>query len=367
MRRVCIVFCSILLIILGLLMVFDTSWGESLNKAGEVNVYRAFFKQSICASIGMFLAFFCYRLGYIRLLAASSYLFWIITALLALVFIFGHEVNGAKRWIYLFGFSLQPGEWLKLILPMSCIEFLRKRENQLTFRQFLKQACIFSIPIIFIFFQPDNGTVFVLILIIGAPLFLSNVPLRYWLLPIMVAMFFGSIVASKMPHVRDRIWVYLHPEVDLKGKGHQPFQAKIAVGSGKVFGKGFGKSLQKMEYLPEAQNDYIIAILAEEVGFLGMLILISVYLSLIAGGFSIARAARDRIGFRIASILTFSFAMQVFLNLGIVCGIIPPTGMTLPLFSQGGTSMMVQIISLGIILSVDKSSEKAFKKVKNFV
>jgi len=157
-----------------------------------------------------------------------------------------------------------------------------------------------------------------------------------------------------MSHVPDRIRVYLNPELDLQGKGHQPHQARIAAGSGGLLGKGIGESLQKMDYLPEARSDYIAAIYAEEFGFIGMLGLIMLYMTIGGIGFAIAAKAPRIEGFYLVSILTFLICFQAFLNLGVVSGLLPSKGTNLPFFSHGGSSLMVNFIAIGLILSVAK-------------
>src|ERR1700733_5248117 len=144
---------------------------------------------------------------------------------------------------------------------------------------------------------------------------MARIRFKYWALPLMVLMIIGSISAYHLPYVTARLKVYLHPELDLKGKGHQPYQAKIAAGSGKFFGKGPGHSLQKLSYLPEAQNDYIAAIYAEEFGFLGIASLILLYMIIGYIGFFIAVHTPDRGGFYYASAITFLICFQAFMNL----------------------------------------------------
>ena len=161
-----------------------------------------------------------------------------------------------------------------------------------------------------------------------------------------------------MPHVSDRIQVYLHPEYDLRGKGHQPYQAKIAAGSGKLWGKGWGESLQKLEYLPEARNDYIAAIFAEETGFVGMTTLILLYMGIGFCGFCIAQKAKDKEGCYTAAIFTFLLCFQAFLNLGVVSGLLPSKGTNLPFFSQGGSSLLVNSMALCVLLNVAHLSKR---------
>jgi cell division protein FtsW len=185
---------------------------------------------------------------------------------------------------------------------------------------------------------------------------LSRVRLIYWALPLLLLMIGGIILASQMPHVSDRLKVYLHPESDLQGKGHQPYQAKIAAGSGGLWGKGLAQSVQKLNYLPEARSDYIAAIFAEEFGFIGIFFLILLYMIIAYLGFQIAQKASDIEGFYLASIFTFLIAFQAFLNLGVVSGLLPSKGMNLPFFSQGGCSLLANMIMLALILSVSQSS-----------
>jgi len=164
----------------------------------------------------------------------------------------------------------------------------------------------------------------------------------------------GGAVAYNMPHVHNRIQVYLHPELDLRGKGHQPHQAKIAAGSGKLLGRGLGESLQKFNYLPEARSDYIAAIYAEEMGFIGVLALIALYITMTACGLYIAIQSKEKGAFLLAATLTFLISIQAFLNLGIVSGLLPSKGMTLPFFSQGGSSLMVNLVVFFILLDISR-------------
>ena len=167
-----------------------------------------------------------------------------------------------------------------------------------------------------------------------------------------------------MPHVKTRLADLFSPRNSTsEGKGHQPHQAKIAAGSGKLLGRGLGESLQKLNYLPEASSDYIAAIYAEETGFIGVLALIALYIMFSYAGFVVASQATDLGAFFFASILTFLISLQAFLNLGIVSGLLPSKGMTLPFFSQGGTSLMVNMAILFILLDISRKSKQAFHEI----
>jgi cell division protein FtsW len=214
-----------------------------------------------------------------------------------------------------------------------------------------------GIAIFLVLIEPDHSTVGVLGMVLLATLWIVRVPARFWMVPAAALLVAGTIAATQIPYVRARLEVYVNPEVDLKGKGHQPYQARIAAGSGGIWGVGLGHSLQKLSYLPEAQNDYIAAIYAEEFGFVGSLALISLYLFVTYMGVRIAYGARDRPGAYLALALTFLFAMQAFLNLGVVSGLVPPTGLALPMVSQGGSALLINCVLLAILLQIDAAAQ----------
>ena len=155
-----------------------------------------------------------------------------------------------------------------------------------------------------------------------------------------------------MPHVHNRIEIYLHPEMDQQGKGHQPHQAKIAAGSGGAFGVGLGESLQKLNYLPHARSDYIAAIFAEEFGFVGICLLVFLYTTIGYLGFSIAAETDNLAAFYTVAIFTFLICFQAFLNLGVVSGLLPSKGTNLPFFSHGSSSLLANLIVICIILNI---------------
>jgi cell division protein FtsW len=348
-----------LLFSIGLLMVFNTTAAEIIDRSLATSTHAALLKQIGYSAVGLVLGLSAYRFGYENLIRWSIPLLGFVTVLLVLVFIpgIGMTINGARRWLGLFGIPIgQPSEAVKILLPAAYIYWFLKQEKPIEFKPFLKILGWFSIPATLILFEPDNGTTFILFLLMVVLFFLTRIKLLYWAVPLFALSFLGSIAAYNMPHVRDRIEVYLHPESDLRGKGHQPHQAKIAAGSGQLFGRGLGESLQKLNYLPEARSDYIAAIYAEEMGFVGMVALIALYIALAASGFVIAMRALRQDAFLLAAILTFMISIQAFLNLGIVSGLLPSKGMTLPFFSQGGSSLIVNFIALFLLLDISRKN-----------
>lgn len=345
-----------ILVALGLVMVFNTTSAEILDRGSGESLQVALIKQSIYALFGIALGFLVYRIDYHKAIRFSRPLFFFCIALLLLVFVpkVGQTINGARRWIGLGGISFQPSEMMKLLIPMYYIALFMEKQERLRLIDFLRILFLLIIPIALVIIEPDNGTAFIMLSTLVVLFFLTKVRWVFWGLPLMVFALIGAVFASQMKHVGDRIRVYLHPETDLLGKGHQPFQAKIAAGSGKVFGRGFGESLQKLNYLPEARSDYIAAIFAEEFGYVGIFFLLILYMIVSLLGFVIASQARDREGFYLAALLTFLIAYQAFLNLAVVSGLLPSKGTNLPLFSQGGSSLVMNFVALALILNVAK-------------
>lgn len=366
-HRLLLLLCVSSIFVMGLVMIFNTTSAEVIDLALSKSTHQALFKQILYACGGLCLAAGVWKIGYLRILSFSPYLLGIFVFLLLLTLIpgIGKEVNGSKRWIAIAGFSFQPSEFVKYIVPAFMIHRLLPIDpSQMSLRDFLKLVGFLSIPILLILVEPNNGTAGVIGLEVVVLCILSQIRFKYWALPLLVLIAIGGVSAYHLPYVSARIKVYLHPELDLKGKGHQPYQAKIAAGSGQLLGLGPGNSLQKLSYLPEAQNDYIAAIFAEEFGFVGVVCLILLYMTVGYVGFFIAHSTDDRGGFYFATIITFLICFQAFMNLGVVSGFLPSTGLNLPFFSQGGTSLMANIMGLGLLLEIANSQKHTLTFLK---
>lgn len=360
MTKFLLFLCVSLLFAIGLLMIFSTTSAEVLDHELDRSTTHAVVKQIAYAVAGLIFAYGIWKLGYRSLLQYSPLLLGIFTFLLVLVLIpgIGKEVNGSRRWLNLAGISFQPSEFVKYLVPIYFLHrMLEWGDRPFEFRDFLKLVGTMMVPILLIMIEPNNGTAAVTLMMLTVGCWLTRVPFKFWAVPLLVLSLVGGVFASQLPYVTARLKVYLHPELDLKGKGHQPYQAKIAAGSGKLLGKGPGNSWQKLSYLPEAQNDYIAAIYAEEFGFVGMLALISLYMLLAYLGFSIAMRAPNLAAGNMAAIVTFLITFQAFLNLGVVSGLLPSTGLNLPMFSQGGTSLIANFMGIGLLCSIASSTD----------
>lgn len=353
-----------LLFLLGLLMIFNTTAAEIMDRSLDVSLHAPLLKQGIYSLLGLVAGATIYRFGYENLIRYSIPLLLCACVLLVLVLVpgIGMKINGARRWIGFAGFPIgQPSEVMKVLVPAAFIYWFSKQAGGITFRKFIQMLGAFAIPLGLILIEPDNGTVALLCSLLVVLFFLSRIRLLYWAMPLSCLVILGGAIASQMPHVKNRLEIYIHPELDLKGKGHQPYQAKIATGSGKFYGRGLGESLQKFNYLPEARSDYIAAIYAEEMGFLGILILITLYLAITSIGLRIAFRAENRQAFLLAAVITFLIAIQAFGNLGVVSGLLPSKGMTLPFFSQGGSSLMINMICFFILLDISREGRVCAK------
>ena len=347
----------LLLFSVGLLMIFNTTSAEGLEKS-HLPVYLSTVKQLIFSIVGVCLGSLLYKIGYEKLVEKSHLLFGGVVLLLLLVFVpkVGMHINGARRWLNIGGVSVQPSEFAKMVIPLFYIKIYMQTKGFQGARNFFISQLPFMGMILLVILEPDNGTAAILLTTLFVSYFITRISFFYWLVPMSLLVFGGITLALSMKHVHDRIHIYLHPEADLLGKGHQPFQAKIAAGSGGVWGRGLGESLQKFNYLPEARSDYIAAIYAEEFGFIGTLFLIFLYMTLAILGFRIANRADDEKGFFLATVCTFVITFQAFLNLGVVSGLLPSKGTNLPFFSQGGSSLWGNIFLIALLLNISQKS-----------
>lgn len=359
--RVPSLFFPILLIYAtGLLMIFDASSGEIVDLALGKSQFVGFVRQLIWGAAGVCAAVVAYRLGWRFFFDRSNTIYAILLVLLFGVFIPGIGVgaNGAHRWVGWHGFVIQPSEFVKVLLPAFFIHYCKTHPIVYQkFTEFLKLLGLAGISVLFIVVEPNNGTAGVVALVIGVLTLVVGIPTRFWALPLCLAAVSLGLFAASSGYVQRRLTTYLHPEIDIKGKGHQPYQAKIAAGSGGLFGRGSAKSMQKLSYLPEAQNDYIAAIFAEEFGFVGVVVLIGTYLWLFRQMWEIVRRATVPEAFCWGMALLFLIVFQTFMNLGVVSGLLPSTGLNLPFFSQGGSSLVANCMGLGLLVSMGEKRQ----------
>lgn len=347
----------LILFTIGLFMIFGASSGEMVDVWDSAHQYVALGKQVLWGLIAACAGVLTYRLGWVRFYEKGYVIYGVLIVLLCFVFIpgIGVSANGSRRWISLFGMSLQPSELLKVFLPIFFLKLTEEKAQVATPKQFWILMALSFLPVLLIILEPNNGTAGTIALMLGLLILARKISWKFWLAPLLIASSLVLCFAWRSSYVHARIVSYMNPEVDIKGKGHQPFQAKIAAGSGGLFGRGPARSIQKLSYLPEAQNDYIAAIYAEEFGFVGVLALLLTYIWLLSEILRIMLQQKTEEGFLWALSLLYIFGFHFFFNLAVVSGLMPSTGLNLPFFSQGGSSLVANAMALGILLSLEKN------------
>jgi rod shape determining protein RodA len=282
---------------------------------------------------------------------------WVFLAgllLLGLVLVTGELGKGAQRWLNLGFVRFQPSEIVKLAVPMMVAWFLHERPLPPSFRALAVLALITATPTILIAFQPDLGTA-ILVLAAGAiTIVIAGLSLR-------VMLSLGALGLAMIPllwsvmldYQRRRVMTFLDPESDPLGAGYNIIQSKIAIGSGGLFGKGWMNGTQAhLEFLPERSTDFIFAVMGEEFGLLGLLLLLTLYLAIVGRGLFIALQAQDTFSRLLAGSISLTFFAYVFVNAGMVCGLLPVVGVPLPLISAGGTSMVTLMAGFGMLTAI---------------
>lgn len=293
-----------------------------------------------------------------RLFDRLAWLIYAVTnGLLVLVLIFGKEVNGAQRWIEVAGFTLQPSELAKVAVILAVARYFSRtrRPEGFALRDLLAPAALVGLPMLLILREPDLGTALIVLFIFLTLLFLERLKARTWLV-LLVGLVTAVPAMWKFglkDYQRDRIDTFLQPEKYKFGKGWQARQSRIAVGSGGLSGKGYMGSTQSFgRFLPETRTDFILATFAEEHGFLGCVVLLGLYFFVVIWATQIGHNARDRFGAIVSVGVASMMFWHVVINIGMVVGLLPVVGVTLPLMSRGGSSVLTVLIGVGLLLNV---------------
>ncbi len=379
-----LVFLALVLLLtaVGLIVLLSASFAVAMyNQYPGVDTggdpYYYFIRQAGFAVAGVILMYLVSRADYQWLRLLSVPVLIGAVALLLLIFTpLGRGANGARRWLWL-GFSFQPSEIAKIAVIMFFAARLSKRNDglraapkkwnrrSLTGRigafldkigllELIPYGVILLIILVLLYLEPHMSAMILILVGAASVLLVSGVGLGWFAAA--GALVGGALVflITQTQYMTARINIWRDPASDLQHGGYQPWQSRIAVGSGGLLGKGLGNSIQKYLFLPEMQNDYIFAIACEELGLIGACIIIALFALLIIRGYWLAIHARDRFGtLLIVGIITL-LAAQTFFNIGVVIGVLPPTGISLPFFSYGGTALVIQLVEMGIVLSVSR-------------
>jgi len=351
-------FLVFALCVFGLLMIYSASAVVSFEQYGINNFY--FKKQLGSLAIGLVAMLIASAIDY-RFWQKYAGIFLFIAVLMLLsVFIFSQEVSGAQRWIKIAGISVQPSEITKLAFIIYLAAWLAKKKEQIRdFRYgFIPFAVIISVIGFLIIKQPDMGTLSVIIGVAVIMFYASGASM--WHIGLGVAGLIGVflILIKSAPYRMQRLLIFLNPDTEKLGAGYHINQALLAIGSGGLWGLGFGQSKQKYLYLPEPQTDSIIAIATEELGFLRIIIVFAIFTIIALRGYKIAKNAPDQFASLLAIGITSWIIVQFFINVGAMIGLLPLTGVPLPFVSYGGSSLIMLLIGVGILLNISKHSSK---------
>ena len=351
-------------ILLGLGIITVLSARSPTARAETGNSYKYLIKQMEAAVIGIFLMFVASKIDYKLWQKNYKIIYCICMILLLAVCALGREAGGAKRWLDMGFLSFQPSEVAKVGVIIFYSAWLTKNKEKLkTFKYgFVYPLSWLLIPIFFILILQNHFSATLVICMLAAILMiLAGCKIRYFIfvgIPLAALGIFAIIVAGQGFRMQ-RILTFFDPWQDIKGKGWQIVQSLYAIGSGGLFGVGLGESKQKYLYIPEPHNDFIFAVLAEELGFIGCAIVIILFAILIWRGITIAMKAPDMFGSLLAAGITSMIAIQVLVNIAVVTASMPVTGMALPFFSYGGTALIITLTSIGILLSVSRAGNRS--------
>lgn len=341
---------AIVLAAIGCMLVYSATF---FNDPG----LGTFKRQVIWAAIGLLLAIIILFVDYHVLFDVAPILYGIGLVLLLYLLIFGRVTANVKSWVHIGAFQFQPAEFMKLFTALMLARYFDSNDRAyLDIRSFLIAMGIIAVPVGLIIVQPDFGTAASFFPLIAVAMFFGGIRPRVWVAMILIVAIAAPVgwFFFLKPYQKERLVVFMNPERDPLGSGYQVTQAKIAIGSGGIHGKGFRNGTQgKFGYVPEHHTDFIFAVLGEEWGFIGVSIVLALYLFLVAQALSFAKHARDRGGtFLIISLISFVI-FHVLINVSMQIGLLPTTGIPLPLVSYGGSSTMMFFMSIGLIANVD--------------
>ncbi|MBR5543625.1 MAG: putative lipid II flippase FtsW [Oscillospiraceae bacterium] len=339
---------------IGLLMLFSASYATAYYENQTSTYY--FVRQGIFAVAGIAIMFVISFMDYRIFRKFSPLLLLISIGLLVAVLFVGTGNYGEKRWINLGLFQFQPSEIAKVAVIFFFSSMISVNSNKMhTFKYgVLPYIAVLAVMAGLMFLEPHLSGAVLIVGVGAALMFIGGTRLRWFTGAIGAAAVAGAAAISFLDYARQRVQTWFDPFSDPRGDGYQIIQSLYAIGSGGAFGLGFGNSRQKYLYLPEAHNDFIFAIVCEELGFVGAMIILTLFAMLIVRGYWIALHARDKFGALLAGGITTMVALQTVLNIGVVTGVLPVTGAALPFFSYGGTALLILLAEMGVVLSVSR-------------
>lgn len=352
-----LVWISLGLMLMGLVMVTSASFPISSRLTDQP--FHFMFRHAVFLILAIGVSSLVLQIPLRRWFQYSMWLLLISVGLLFIVLVAGKSVNGASRWIPLGLFNLQPAEVAKLSLFIFMSGYLVRKSEEVRssfFGGFIKPIIVFATLALLLLLQPDLGTVVVMLVTLFGMLFIAGAKLTQFLALMVVGLSAVSALIYFEPYRWRRVTSFLDPWDDPFGSGYQLTQSLMAFGRGEWFGQGLGNSIQKLEYLPEAHTDFVFAVLAEELGFVGVVLALVLIFSLVIKAILIGRKAFEHeqlFGGYLAFGIGIWFAFQTLVNVGAASGMVPTKGLTLPLISYGGSSLIIMSVAVSILLRID--------------
>lgn len=367
-----LLWSTLVLLVIGMVMVYSASMAtaEAARQTGNQSSYFLI-RHGIFLIMALVAAGMAFQVPMATWQRWSPWLFVIGFVLLALVLIpgIGREVNGARRWLSLGLVNLQPSELMKLFAVLYAADYTARKMPYMhdLKKAFLPLASAMVAVGVLLLKEPDFGAFVVIISIAMAILFLGGMRARLFVILIIVlAVAFAALIIIS-PYRRDRIFGFMDPWADAFGRGYQLSHALIAFGRGELFGVGLGASVEKLFYLPEAHTDFLLAVIAEELGFVGVLVVILLFSLLIQRAFAIGRQAVALERFYSALVaqgVGVWLGVQAFINMGVNMGVLPTKGLTLPLMSFGGSGILANCVALAVLLRIDWENRQLMRGAK---
>jgi len=357
---------ALILLGLGLVMVYSSSIDSAAaSKLSNYENYYYLVRQSTYILLGFILGYICFLIPIYFWQRTAPYLFIVGLILLVLVLIpgIGREVNGSRRWISLIFFNFQPSEIVKLFTIMYASDYVLRKSKQMRtiIKGFLPMLGVIVLTGFLLLLEPDFGALAVITLIAMGILFLGGLTYKIFFSLLIFAPISIYFLIISSPYRMERIVGFLDPWSDPFGKGYQLTHSLIAFGRGEIFGVGLGGSVEKLQYLPEAHTDFILAVLGEEFGFVGVTLVIVLFAYLVLRMFGIAKESiqnKKHFAALMAQGVGLWFGVQGIINMGVNLGLFPTKGLTLPLLSYGGSSILMNMIALAIVLKIDHENRK---------
>jgi cell division protein FtsW len=346
-----LVLVSLALTAFGLVMVYSATSASAALGNGNPAYYLE--RQGAYAVLGFVLLVIAARTDFRRLRVVAPTLVGAALALCAAVLVIGTKVNGARRWIGLGAATFQPSELAKIALLIWAAAYLSRRPAPRTLKELGRPiGLLVGLFCLLVLAEPDLGTAITIVVMIGAVLLVSGTPLPTLTAAYVIVFGAGAAAAWSSPYRRARLFTFLDPWKDPLGAGLQNVQAQISIGSGGIFGRGLGQGIEKIHYLPEAHTDMIFAVIGEELGLVGAAVLVAGYCAFAYAGLRLAIACKDPFGKRLAAGITALVCGQAAINLAAVLGLAPLTGIPLPFVSYGGSSLVITLLGVGILLNI---------------